>query len=65
MAQPDALNRAIAAGQIELEAVVAMARSGGFRAAARELSMSSSALSHAVAALEARLRKCWRHCQAY
>jgi DNA-binding transcriptional LysR family regulator len=41
--------------QIELEAVVAVARSGGFRAAARELGMSSSALSHAVAALEARL----------
>lgn len=40
---------------IELEAVVAVARRGGFRAAARELEMSSSALSHAVAALEARL----------
>jgi DNA-binding transcriptional LysR family regulator len=40
---------------IELEAVVAVARRGGFRAAARELDMSSSALSHAVAALEARL----------
>ena len=43
------------ASQIELEAVVAVARRGGFRAAARELDMSSSALSHAVAALEARL----------
>jgi DNA-binding transcriptional LysR family regulator len=43
------------ASQIELEAVVAVARSGGFRAAACELGMSSSALSHAVAALEARL----------
>jgi DNA-binding transcriptional LysR family regulator len=41
--------------QIELEAVVAVARLGGFRAAARELGMSSSALSHAVSALEARL----------
>jgi DNA-binding transcriptional LysR family regulator len=41
--------------QLELEAVVAVARLGGFRAAARELDMSSSALSHAVAALEARL----------
>ncbi|HEX3422407.1 MAG TPA: LysR family transcriptional regulator [Sphingomicrobium sp.] len=41
--------------QLELEAVVAVARYGGFRAAARELEMSSSALSHAVAALEARL----------
>jgi DNA-binding transcriptional LysR family regulator len=40
---------------IELEAVAAVARRGGFRAAARELDMSSSALSHAVAALEARL----------
>jgi len=43
------------ASQIELEAVVAVARAGGFRAAARELRMSSSALSHAVSALEARL----------
>jgi DNA-binding transcriptional LysR family regulator len=41
--------------QIELEAVVAVARLGGFRAAARDLGMASSALSHAVAALEARL----------
>lgn len=32
-----------------------VARCGGFRVAARELDMSSSALSHAVAALEARL----------
>lgn len=39
----------------ELEAVAAVARAGGFRAAARELSMSSSALSHAIAALEERL----------
>ena len=43
------------ASQLELEAVVAVARHRGFRAAARELEMSSSALSHAVAALEARL----------
>ncbi|HEX4197468.1 MAG TPA: LysR family transcriptional regulator [Caulobacteraceae bacterium] len=43
------------ASQIELEAVVAVARTGGFRVAARQLGMSSSALSHAVAALEARL----------
>ena len=43
------------ASQLELEAVVAVARHKGFRAAARELGMSSSALSHAVAALEARL----------
>jgi DNA-binding transcriptional LysR family regulator len=43
------------ARQIELEAVVAVARHGGFRAAARELGITSSALSHAVAALEARL----------
>ena len=55
MAQVDAKNRTMGASQIELEAVVAVARSGGFRAAARELGMSSSALSHAVAALEARL----------
>ena len=43
------------ASLIELEAVAAVARHGGFRAAARELGMSSSALSHAIAALEARL----------
>ena len=43
------------ASQLELEAVVAVARHGGFRVAARELDMSSSALSHAVAALEARM----------
>lgn len=39
----------------ELEAIAAVARHGGFRAAARGLGMSSSALSHAVAALEERL----------
>lgn len=39
----------------ELEAVTAIARLGGFRAAARELGVSSSALSHAVSALEERL----------
>lgn len=39
----------------ELEAVTAVARLRGFRPAARELNVSSSALSHAVAALEARL----------
>src|SRR6202453_2368135 len=55
MAQVDAKNRAMRASQLELEAVVAVARHGGFRVAARELDMSSSALSHAVAALEARL----------
>jgi DNA-binding transcriptional LysR family regulator len=40
---------------IELEAVAAVARRGGFRAAAAELGLSSSALSHAVSELEARL----------
>lgn len=40
---------------IELEAVVKVARRGGFRAAARELGVSSSGLSHAIAALEERL----------
>src|SRR5277367_1896713 len=55
MAQADAIDRAMTASQIELEAVVAVARNGGFRAAARELGMASSALSHAVAALETRL----------
>ncbi|NLS02748.1 LysR family transcriptional regulator [Rhizobium sp. P32RR-XVIII] len=39
----------------ELEAVVTVAARGGFRAAARELGISSSALSQQVAALEARL----------
>jgi DNA-binding transcriptional LysR family regulator len=39
----------------ELEAVATVARTGGFRAAARELQVSSSALSHAIAALEDRL----------
>jgi DNA-binding transcriptional LysR family regulator len=43
------------ASQLELEAIVAVAHHGGFRVAARELDMSSSALSHAVAALESRL----------
>src|ERR1700760_1332893 len=55
MAQIDARYRAMRASQLELEAVVAVARHGGFRIAARELDMSSSALSHAVAALETRL----------
>ena len=55
MEQVDAKNRAMRASQLELEAIVAVARHGGFRVAARELDMSSSALSHAVAALEARL----------
>jgi DNA-binding transcriptional LysR family regulator len=55
MAQADVKNRAMRASQLELEAVVAVSRHGGFRVAARELDMSSSALSHAVAALEARL----------
>lgn len=55
MARSDAKNRSMRASQLELEAVVAVARHGGFRVAARELDMSSSALSHAVAALEARL----------
>jgi DNA-binding transcriptional LysR family regulator len=36
----------------ELEAVSAVARRGGFRAAARELGVSSSAVSHAIAQLE-------------
>ena len=46
------MNRASLA---ELEAVATVARAGGFRAAARELGVSSSALSHAIAALEDRL----------
>src|SRR3984957_14985026 len=39
----------------ELEAVATVARAGGFRAAARDLGVSSSALSHSIAALEDRL----------
>src|SRR6201984_136738 len=42
-------------GLIELDAVLAVARPRGFRAAAAELGMSRSALSHAIAALEAKL----------
>src|SRR5580698_1294135 len=40
----------------ELEAVLAVARHRSFRAASTELGVSTSALSHAVAALEARMR---------
>jgi DNA-binding transcriptional LysR family regulator len=40
----------------ELEAVLAVARHRSFRAASIELGVSTSALSHAVAALEARMR---------
>jgi len=43
------------ASLVELDAVIAIARRGAFRAAAVELGMSTSALSHAVAGLEARL----------
>lgn len=42
-------------GMTELEAVLAVARHHGFRPAATELGMSTSALSNAVAGLEARL----------
>jgi DNA-binding transcriptional LysR family regulator len=42
-------------GLVELDAVLAVARHRGFRTAAIELDMSRSALSHAVAALEAKL----------
>ncbi|XXX74472.1 LysR substrate-binding domain-containing protein [Sorangium sp. So ce134] len=45
----------IRASLIELEAVIAVATFRSFRAAARELEMSPSALSHAVSALEQRL----------
>lgn len=45
----------IKTGLTEYEAIAAVARLGSFRAAATELGMSTSALSHAVAALEARL----------
>jgi DNA-binding transcriptional LysR family regulator len=39
----------------ELQAITAVAHAGGFRAAARDLGVSSSALSHAIAAVEDRL----------
>jgi DNA-binding transcriptional LysR family regulator len=42
-------------GMVELDAVVAVSRRGSFRAAAVELGMSPTALSHAVNGLEARL----------
>src|SRR6201995_2671799 len=42
-------------GLVELEAVLTVARHRGFRPAAVELGMSTSALSSAVAGLEARL----------
>ncbi|GAB7537697.1 LysR family transcriptional regulator [Burkholderia sp. 3C] len=42
-------------GMTELEVVLAVARHASFRAAARELGMSSTAVSAAVAGLEARL----------
>src|SRR5258707_12772734 len=42
-------------GLIELDAVLAVTRHRGFRAAATELGMSRSALSHSIAALEAKL----------
>ena len=43
------------AGLRDLEAVLAIARRGTFRAAAIELGMSTTALSHAIARLEAGL----------
>jgi DNA-binding transcriptional LysR family regulator len=42
-------------GLVELDAVVAVSRRGSFRAAAVDLGMSPTALSHAVNGLEARL----------
>jgi len=42
-------------GLVELEAVVAIARLGSFRAAALDLDMSPTAIGNAVASLENRL----------
>ncbi len=60
--KPDEVGRFIAiigtmhkSGLIELEAVLAVARRASFRGAAVDLGMSTSALSNAVAGLEARL----------
>lgn len=55
MTQLSESDRAMTPTLAELEAVAAVARLGGFRPAARELGVSSSALSHAVAALEQRM----------
>ena len=46
-------------GMVQLNAVMAVSRRGSFRAAAVELGMSSTALSHAVNGLEARLGVRW------
>jgi DNA-binding transcriptional LysR family regulator len=42
-------------GLFEFEAAIAVARSGGFRAAAAELGVSATSVSNAIAGLEARL----------
>lgn len=42
-------------GLTDLDAMLAVARRGSFRAAAKELGMSTSAISHAIAGLETRL----------
>src|ERR1700730_15987528 len=42
-------------GLVELDTLVGVARLGGFRAAARELGVSATSVSNAVAGLEARL----------
>lgn len=42
-------------GLVEMEAVLAVARRASFRAAAADLEMSTTAVSHAIAGLEARL----------
>jgi DNA-binding transcriptional LysR family regulator len=44
-------------GMTELEVVLAVARRNSFRGAAQELGMSTTALSSAVARLEARLTR--------
>jgi DNA-binding transcriptional LysR family regulator len=54
--RPDKDLRTMLRGNLaELDAFVAVAQVGGFRAAARELGVSSSSLSQAIAVLEARL----------
>jgi DNA-binding transcriptional LysR family regulator len=52
----DELYRTVSLAPAELAAFLAVVEYGGFRAAARAVGSSPSALSHSVAGLEARLK---------